>query len=167
MVATPGRLAEHLEKKSISLSDTLQMLVIDEADLIMGYGYADDMKKIASRLPQVCQSFLMSATLTPEVQSLKKLVLHNPAVLKLEETEDEARRLAQYYMCCSAKDKFLVLYGVLRLKHIMGKVLIFVQSVDMCYKVKMFLEQFSIKAAVLNAELPQNSRLREYKDSFA
>merc|ERR1711871_1301867 len=41
----------------------------------------------------------------------------------------------------------------------MGKVLIFVQSVDMCYKVKMFLEQFSIKAAVLNAELPQNSRL--------
>ena len=45
MVATPGRLAEHLEKKSISLSDTLQMLVIDEADLIMGYGYADDMKK--------------------------------------------------------------------------------------------------------------------------
>jgi ATP-dependent RNA helicase DDX56/DBP9 len=53
----------------------------------------------------------MSATLTPEVQSLKKLVLHNAAVLKLEETEDEAARLAQYYMLCTEKDKFLVLYG--------------------------------------------------------
>jgi len=101
----------------------------------------------------------MSATLTPEVQSLKKLVLHNPAVLKLEETEDEARRLAQYYLQCTTKDKFLVLYGVLRLKHIVGKVLIFVSSLEMCYKVKLFLEQFSIKSAVLNAELPQNSRL--------
>jgi len=62
-------------------------------------------------------------------------------------------------MTCTDKDKFLVLYSVLRLQHLSGKVLIFVNSVERCYKVRLFLEQFSIKAAVLNAELPQNSRL--------
>ncbi len=55
-------------------------------------------------------------------------------------------------------DKFLLAYIILKLKLIQGKCIIFVNDVDRCYRVKLFLEQFSIKSCVLNSELPLNSR---------
>ena len=55
-------------------------------------------------------------------------------------------------------DKFLLTYIILKLKLIEGKCIIFVNDVDRCYRVKLFLEQFSVKSCVLNSELPLNSR---------
>jgi ATP-dependent RNA helicase DDX56/DBP9 len=78
----------------------LDSLVIDEADLILSYGHDQDMRSVLSAenayLPTVFQSFLMSATMTKDVEALKGLVLRNPAILRLEEDEDEARNLVQY-----------------------------------------------------------------------
>jgi ATP-dependent RNA helicase DDX56/DBP9 len=90
-------------------------LVIDEADLILSYGHDEDIRRIFADgfLPKVYQSFLMSATMTDDVETLKGLVLRNPvstvdfrffilvsqilqAILKLEEDEDEAAHLSQY-----------------------------------------------------------------------
>ncbi len=59
---------------------------------------------------------------------------------------------------CSEVDKFLLTYVILKLKLIKGKCIIFVNDVDRCYRLKLFLEQFSIKSCVLNSELPLNSR---------
>ena len=59
---------------------------------------------------------------------------------------------------CSEVDKFLLTYVVLKLKLIQGKCILFVNDVDRCYRLKLFLEQFSIKSCVLNSELPLNSR---------
>ena len=85
--------------KALNLS-TLDSLAIDEADLILSYGHDQDMRSILSAenayLPTVFQSFLMSATMTKDVEALKGLVLRNPAILRLEEDEDEARNLMQY-----------------------------------------------------------------------
>jgi superfamily II DNA/RNA helicase len=85
--------------KALNLS-SLDSLVIDEADLILSYGHDQDMRSILSAenayLPTVFQSFLMSATMTKDVEALKGLVLRNPAILRLEEDEDEARNLVQY-----------------------------------------------------------------------
>lgn len=85
--------------KALNLS-SLDSLVIDEADLILSYGHDQDMRSVLSAenayLPTVFQSFLMSATMTNDVEALKGLVLRNPAVLRLEEDEDEARNLVQY-----------------------------------------------------------------------
>lgn len=64
--------------QNITLRDTLRVLVLDEADLLMTYGYFDDVKTILSYCPTIFQTFMMSATLIPEVEELKKLVLHNP-----------------------------------------------------------------------------------------
>lgn len=58
----------------------------------------------------------------------------------------------------SEVDKFLLTYVMLRLKLIKGKCILFVNDVDRCYRLKLFLEQFSIKSCVLNSELPLNSR---------
>lgn len=105
----------------------------------------------------------MSATLSPELNSLKNVVLHSPAILKLEEEEEDAvekkGKLMQFYLTLPKKDKNLVIYVFLKLGLLKGKGLFFCNSTDGGYRLKLFLEQFSIRSAVLNAELPLRSRL--------
>lgn len=159
LLSTPARLVEHCAKGSVVLKDTVRMLVIDEADLALSFGYEDDVKALVSYLPQVHQSILMSATLSPEIEALKSLVLHKPAIVKVEEEKTEAEGLSQFWLECPSKDKHLLVFALLKLQIIGGKTLFFVNSVDSCFRLKLFLEQFSIGSAVLNAELPVNSRL--------
>ncbi|KAF9480534.1 DEAD-domain-containing protein [Pholiota conissans] len=159
VIATPSRAYNLLQSKILSVS-FLESLVIDEADLILSYGHDEDVQQIFNGgfLPKVYQSFLMSATMTEDVELLKGLALRNPAILKLEEGEDEAALLSQYAVRCSEVDKFLLTYVILKLKLIRGKCIIFVNDVDRSYRLKLFLEQFSIKTCVLNSEVPLNSR---------
>ncbi|KAF9266094.1 DEAD-domain-containing protein [Marasmius fiardii PR-910] len=159
VVSTPSRALALLQSKSLIVT-SLESLVIDEADLILSYGHDEDVRQIFSGtfLPKVYQAYLMSATMTEDVELLKGLTLRNPAILKLEEGEDDAARLTQYAVRCSESDKFLLTYVMLKLKLIQGKTILFVNSVDRCYRLKLFLEQFSIKSCVLNSELPLNSR---------
>lgn len=79
VIATPSRVLALLQSKLLSLS-SLDSLVIDEADLILSYGHDDDIRSIFSSgfLPKVYQSFLMSATMTEDVEILKGLALRNP-----------------------------------------------------------------------------------------
>jgi len=100
----------------------------------------------------------MSATMSNEVQSLKQLVLHTPMILELEEQQLDDELLSQYTFECKENDKFLILYSLISLKLIKGKSLIFVNDIDRCYRLKLFLERFSIRGSVLNSELPQNTR---------
>ncbi|KAK7687638.1 hypothetical protein QCA50_008853 [Cerrena zonata] len=159
VIATPSKTLALLQSKSLSLAH-LETLVIDEADLILSYGHDDDVRQIfgGGHLPKVFQTFLMSATMTEDVETLKGLALRSPVILKLEEDEDEAANLTQYSVRPTEVDKFLLLYVILKLKLIKGKCIIFVNDVERCYRVKLFLEQFSIKSCVLNSELPLNSR---------
>ncbi|KAJ3771727.1 ATP-dependent RNA helicase dbp9 [Lentinula raphanica] len=161
VIATPARALALLQSKSLSLTH-LDSLVIDEADLVLAYGHDSDIRQILQRgvyLPKVYQSFLMSATMTEDVEMLKALLtIRNPAILKLEDGEDEAARLTQYSVRCSEPDKFLLTYIILKLKLIRGKAILFVNDVDRSYRLKLFLEQFSIRSCVLNSELPLNMR---------
>lgn len=79
VVATPARALNALQTKAISLAQ-LETLVIDEADLVLSYGHDDDIRAImdGAFLPKVYQSFLMSATMTKDVETLKGLVLRSP-----------------------------------------------------------------------------------------
>ncbi|KAJ4483712.1 DEAD-domain-containing protein [Lentinula aciculospora] len=159
VIATPARALALFQSKSLVASQ-LESLVIDEADLVLSYGHDDDIRQMFSGayLPKVYQSFLMSATMTEDVELLKGLTLRNPAILKLEDGEDEAAHLSQYAVKCSEVDKFLLTFVILKLKLIRGKCILFVNDVDRSYRLKLFLEQFSIKSCVLNSELPLNSR---------
>ncbi|OLL25427.1 ATP-dependent RNA helicase dbp9 [Neolecta irregularis DAH-3] len=158
VVATPSRIIPHLNSSNLSIKSTLAYLVIDEADLVLSYGYEDDVKAVAHVIPRGIQTFLMSATLTKEVEELKSLVCRSPVFLRLEEDEESAK-LAQYFVKCKEDEKFLLLYVILKLKLVKGKIIIFVNNIDRSYRVKLFLEQFAIKSCVLNSELPVNSRI--------
>uniref|UniRef100_A0A4W5MK55 Probable ATP-dependent RNA helicase DDX56 n=1 Tax=Hucho hucho TaxID=62062 RepID=A0A4W5MK55_9TELE len=159
VVGTPSRVLAHLSAQSLDLQASLETLVIDEADLLFSFGFEADLKSLLCHLPKIYQSFLMSATLSEDVQALKELLLHNPVILKLQGSQlPDSSQLQQYSVQCEEEDKFLLIYTLLKLRLVQGKTLVFVGAVERCYRLKLFLEQFSIPTCVLNSELPVHSR---------
>ncbi|KAF6726174.1 putative ATP-dependent RNA helicase DDX56 [Oryzias melastigma] len=159
VVGTPSRVLAHINAHNLDLQASLEVLVVDEADLIFSFGFEADLKSLLCHLPKIYQSFLMSATFTEDVQALKELLLHNPMVLKLQGSQlPDSSQLQQYTIKCEEEDKFLLIYTLLKLGLVRGKTLLFVGAVDRSYRLKLFLEQFSIPACVLNSELPVQSR---------
>ncbi|KQK13410.1 DEAD-box ATP-dependent RNA helicase 16 [Brachypodium distachyon] len=167
LVTTPACVATCISKGIVqgsSIKESLSMMILDEADLLLSYRCEDDLKALVPHIPRSCQSILMSATSSPDIDKLTKLLLHNPFILTLTEVghaKDDVipRNVQQFSISCSAKDKMLYILALLKLDLIQKKVLIFVNSIDMAFRLRLFLEKFGIRSAVLNAELPQNSRL--------
>ncbi|ROT38338.1 ATP-dependent RNA helicase dbp9 [Sodiomyces alkalinus F11] len=158
VIATPAGAWTNVSSGALPL-EHLVHAVLDEADLVLSYGYEEDLQNVARSMPKGVQTILMSATLTPEVHTVKGLFCRNPALLDLEEPQGEGEGIVQYVVKCSEEDKFLLAYVIFKLRLIQGKVLVFTQDVDRCYKLKLFFEQFGIRSCVLNSELPVNSRI--------
>ncbi|CAL4935706.1 unnamed protein product [Urochloa decumbens] len=167
LVSTPACVATCISKgimRGSSIKESLSMMILDEADLLLSYRCEDDLKALIPHIPRSCQSILMSATSSPDVDKLTKLLLHNPFILTLTEVgraKDDVipKNVQQFWISCDAKDKMLHILALLKFELIQKKVLIFVNSIDAAFRLRLFLEKFGIRSAVLNAELPQNSRL--------
>lgn len=135
VVGTPARILQHFKARNLDLKKSLEILVIDEADLIFSFGYEDEVKELLTYLPKIYQAILASATLSEDVKSLKSLVLHNPVILKLEEPDlAPATQLTHYHLYAEEMDKAAILYSLLKLHLVRGKTIIFVNTVDKCYK---------------------------------
>lgn len=165
VVATPSRAMQWANEEALKL-DQLKHIVIDEADLLLSYDYESDLRSLAAALPGGVQSIMMSATLQTSTSIMTDLFCSSkkeaPTVLDLsveEAASAEKNALAQYLVRTSEDDKFLLLYAMLKLKLVTGKIIVFVADVDRAYRVKLFLEQFGIRSCVLNGELPVNSRM--------
>lgn len=158
VVATPSRASTHLNTSTLIVED-LAHLVIDEADLVLSYEYGDDFDNIVKLIPQGVQTFLASATLSTDVDTLKGLFCRDPVILNLQDAEKESKSVSQYSIRCAEDEKFLLIFALFKLKLIKGKCIVFVADVDRCYRVKLYLEQFGIKSCILNSELPVNSRI--------
>ncbi|KAJ1293785.1 hypothetical protein BS78_01G095400 [Paspalum vaginatum] len=171
VVSTPACVATCISKGIIrgsSIKESLSMMILDEADLLLSYRCEDDLKALIPHIPRSCQTILMSATSSSDVDKLTKLLLHNPFILTLTEVgrvKDDVipRNVQQFWISCDAKDKMLHILALLKFELVQKKVLIFVNSIDMAFRLRLFLEKFGIRSAVLNAELPQNSRLHIIK----
>jgi ATP-dependent RNA helicase DDX56/DBP9 len=165
LVSTPSRILPHLSSGLVSLSSgQFQTLVLDEADLILSFGFQSDLDLLVAHLPKLFQTLLFSATLSDDLNDLKALLLHAPVILKVaDEVVADAelatgRVLKQYSIPAGGDDKFLFTYVTLKLNLLRGKILIFCNSTDRAYKLKLYLDQFGVKCAVLNPELPLLSR---------
>ncbi|CAN6562800.1 unnamed protein product [Malus baccata var. baccata] len=167
LVTTPACIKKCLSDgvlQPASIDDSLEILVLDEADLLLSYGYEADIKAFTPHIPKRCQCLLMSATASDDVEKLKKLILHNSYILTLPEVGDIKddvipKNVQQFWISCSFRDKLLYILSLLKLELVQKKVLIFTNTIDMGFRLKLFLEKFGIRSAVLNSELPQNSRL--------
>ncbi|KAG1749715.1 P-loop containing nucleoside triphosphate hydrolase protein [Suillus paluster] len=136
IVATPGRLLDHLENTKGFVFRNLKALVIDEADRILEIGFEEEMKKIISILPnEDRQSMLFSATQTTKVQDLARMSLR-PGPLHVDVDKEEATStvstLSQGYVVCPSDRRFLLLFTFLK-KNLKKKVIVFFSS---CNSVK-------------------------------
>ncbi|EDW06392.1 probable ATP-dependent RNA helicase DDX56 [Drosophila mojavensis] len=157
VVSTPAKILAHADIVDLKHIETL---VVDEADLIFAFGYEKDFKKLIKLLPPIYQAVLVSATISDDVARMKGLCLHNAVTLKLEEPDlVSLDQLSHHRILAEENEKPAILYALLKLMLIQGKSIIFVNNVDRCYKVRLFLEQFGIRSCVLNSELPANIRI--------
>jgi len=161
IIATPARMRQLVEEggDSLGLRESVQLLVVDEADLLLSYGYGDDIAAIGAALPPAVQTLLLSATISPDLDAIRALFLHNPETIDVEdEASASGPNLKQFWLRTSHSDKFLVMYALFKLNRIPGRSLIFANSVDRGFRLRLFLEQFGVSAGVLNCELPLASR---------
>ncbi|ETN39392.1 uncharacterized protein HMPREF1541_05615 [Cyphellophora europaea CBS 101466] len=158
VVSTPGRANQFLSLGKLNL-DQISHLVIDEADLVLSYGYEDDIANIAKTVPRTAQTFLISATLTTDIDALKQTLCRDPVVVRINDKEEEGEGITQYVVKCAEDEKFLLVFVIFKLRLVRGKTIIFVDDLDRSYRLKLYLEQFGLNACILNSELPVNSRL--------
>jgi len=137
LVATPGRLLDHLQNTKDFLYKNLQCLIIDEADRILDVGFEEEMKKIVKLLPKKRQTMLFSATTTKKTEDLVRVALKKePIYIGIEERSKTdlatVAGLEQGYVICPSEKRFLLLFTFLK-KNRSKKVMVFFSS---CMSVK-------------------------------
>jgi len=95
VVSTPSRAWTNISSSAMSV-EKLTHVVVDEADLVLSYGYEEDLQNVARRIPKGVQTILTSATLTTEVDTLKGMFCRDPVVLDLEEKDEDGEGVSQY-----------------------------------------------------------------------
>ncbi|KAL1115698.1 hypothetical protein AAG570_005988 [Ranatra chinensis] len=142
LVATPGRLLDHLQNTAEFLFKNLQCLVIDEADRILDIGFEEELKAIINILPKRRQTMMFSATTTKKTEDLKKLAIKKePIYVGVHDSQDKAtvEGLEQGYVVSPSEKRFLLLFTFLK-KNRKKKVMVFFSS---CMSVKFHHELFN------------------------
>ncbi|KYQ58210.1 putative ATP-dependent RNA helicase pitchoune [Trachymyrmex zeteki] len=135
IVATPGRLLDHLQNTPDFLYKNLQCLIIDEADRILDIGYEEELKQIINILPKRRQTMLFSATQTQKVATITTLALKKePIYVGVDDDKEMAtvEGLQQGYVTCPSEKRFLLLFTFLK-KNKQKKIMVFFSS---CMSVK-------------------------------
>ena len=138
LVATPGRLLDHLQNTKDFLFKNLQCLIIDEADRILDVGFEEEMKKIVKLLPKKRQTMLFSATSTKKTEDLVAVALKKEPIyigIEVKNKEGVAATVAgleQGYVVCPSDKRFMLLFTFLK-KNRNKKVMVFFSS---CMSVK-------------------------------
>eukprot|EP01024_Parvocaulis_polyphysoides_P015389 TRINITY_DN1670_c0_g2_i1.p1 TRINITY_DN1670_c0_g2~~TRINITY_DN1670_c0_g2_i1.p1 ORF type:complete len:481 (-),score=50.89 TRINITY_DN1670_c0_g2_i1:323-1765(-) len=133
LIATPGRLLDHLQNTSGFQVDNLLVLVIDEADRCLEFGFEQDMKQIIGKLPKERQTLLFSATQTTQVEDLAKISFNQrPIYIGVEGRQETATRagLKQGYVSVQANDRFQLLFTLVKKYSKKQKMMIFFSSVN-------------------------------------
>ncbi|XP_066147275.1 probable ATP-dependent RNA helicase pitchoune isoform X2 [Euwallacea fornicatus] len=142
LVATPGRLLDHLQNTPDFLYKNLQCLIIDEADRILDIGFEEEMKQIINLLPKRRQTMMFSATQSQKTEALTSLALKKePIYVGVDDTKTEATvaGLEQGYVVCPSEKRLLILFTFLK-KNRKKKVMVFFSS---CMSVKYHHELFN------------------------
>ncbi|XP_073227769.1 probable ATP-dependent RNA helicase DDX10 [Porites lutea] len=167
VVCTPGRLLQHMDETPDFTCNSLQVLVLDEADRILDLGFATTLNAIIENLPEDRQTMLYSATQTRSVQDLARLSLQDPEYVAVHENSRTStpKGLTQSYMICELPEKLDFLFSFIR-NHIKSKILVFVSS---CKQVKFIYESFrrlrpGIPLMALYGKQKQLKRVAIYND---
>ncbi|MBP5616349.1 MAG: DEAD/DEAH box helicase [Elusimicrobiaceae bacterium] len=155
LIATPGRLMDHLTRKSADLS-RVHFLVLDETDRMLDMGFIDDMRRIVSALPRPRQTLLFSATLPEEIKQLSHEFLTRPMRVQIGEVTCAACGVLQEIVYVSVREKLPQLLHELNTRA--GSILVFVKTKHGAERLAKELKRYGQKASALHGELRQNRR---------
>ncbi|MFG5862659.1 DEAD/DEAH box helicase [Metapseudomonas sp. CR1201] len=158
IVATPGRLCDHLRRDDKMLS-TVQQLVLDEADEMLKLGFMDDLEVIFEALPESRQSVLFSATLPPSIRSIAERHLRNPQHVKIAAKTQTVARIEQAHLMVHADQKTQAVLRLLEVEEF-DALIAFVRTKQATLDLASALEAKGYKAAALNGDIAQNQRER-------
>jgi ATP-dependent RNA helicase RhlE len=162
VVATPGRLLDHLEKRNVDFS-FLETLVLDEADRMLDMGFAPQINRIIDQIPRYRQTLLFSATMLPEVEALGRKYLRKPVVVQVGRRSSAATTVthAVYPVPRQRKNELLV--------HLLKErdhesVLVFSRTKSGADRVVHDLQRAGIDAGAMHADKSQKDRIKALED---
>ncbi len=158
VVATPGRLLDHMEKGTVDLS-TLEMVVLDEADEMLRMGFIDDVESILAATPEGRQVALFSATMPDAIRKIADGHLQEPVTVGIEAGTASTDHIRQGWIRCRTHDKLGVLQRLLA-GEVDGTTLIFARTRAGCAEIADTLAARGIAADGLHGDLAQAARER-------
>ena len=158
VVATPGRLLDHVEQRTIDLSN-LEILVLDEADRMLDMGFIHDIRRVLKLLPTVRQNLLFSATFSDEIRQLASGFLNNPAAVDVARRNATAEAVAQVVHPVDASRKRELLAHLIKSGD-WRQVLVFTRTKHGANRLAQQLEREGIQADAIHGNKSQNARTR-------
>ena len=162
LTATPGRLLDHVEQKSVNLSQ-VEIVVLDEADRMLDMGFLPDISRILKLLPAKRQSLLFSATFSPEIKKLAQNFLRdNPVLIEVARDNQTAETVTQEVYKVDSKHKADALIELLKTKGKEGgaleQAIVFVNKKETCRRLARMLQQYDVKADAIHGDKTQDER---------
>lgn len=157
IIATPGRFIDHMRNSSSFTVDTLEILVLDEADRMLEDGFADELNEILTTIPKSRQTMLFSATMTDSVDKLIRVGLNRPVRLMVDAKKQTAGTLVQEFVRLrpGREDKRLASLIYLCQQVYTARVIIFFRQKKEAHRVRVIFGLFGLKAAELHGSMSQ------------
>ncbi|QOL51463.1 DEAD/DEAH box helicase [Massilia litorea] len=157
VIATPGRLLDHIEQKNVSLAQ-VQMLVMDEADRMLDMGFLPDLQRIINLLPKKRQNLMFSATFSPEIKKLANSFLDKPVLIEVARSNATAEKVTQVVYKVEEEQKRDVVEFLIRQREL-KQVIVFSNTKIGASRLSRHLEQTGIKASAIHGDKTQQERM--------
>jgi ATP-dependent RNA helicase RhlE len=158
LVATPGRLLDHVQNRTLSLSQ-VSMLVLDEADRMLDMGFMPDLKRIIGLLPQQRQNLMFSATFPQEIESLARSFLKNPQRIEVARRNAPGENITQVLHPVHHEKKRALLIHLIRSRKL-NQVLVFTGTKLGANRLAHELNKAGIHAAAIHGDKTQGERIK-------
>ncbi|MEC5384518.1 DEAD/DEAH box helicase [Uliginosibacterium sp. H3] len=158
LVATPGRLLDHVQQKTLDLSN-VEILVLDEADRMLDMGFIRDIKKVLALLPKQRQNLLFSATFSDEIKALADGLLNNPALIEVARRNQTTELVEQKAMLVEQRAKRHLLAHLIK-EHAWFQVLVFTRTKHGANRLAEQLTKGGIPSLAIHGNKSQNARTR-------
>lgn len=158
LVATPGRLLDHIEAKSVALHQ-VEYVVLDEADRMLDIGFLPDLQRILSYLPKKRTTLLFSATFSPEIKKLSASYLQDPVLVEVARPNETANTVTQKFYAVNDEDKRVALVQLVR-EHSVTQAFVFTNSKLGCGRLARALEHDGLRTTALHGDKSQDERLK-------
>ncbi|MEA1969742.1 MAG: DEAD/DEAH box helicase [Thermodesulfobacteriota bacterium] len=162
LVATPGRLLDHLGRRTLDLS-RIETLVLDEADRMLDMGFIHDIRKVIKCLPPQRQNMLFSATYSDEIKRLAAGLLNNPALIEVSRRNTAAEGVNQMVYEVAQEDKRYLLSSLIR-EGKWSQSLVFTRTKHRANKLTKQLLRDGVSAAAIHGNKSQSARTRALAD---